>query len=127
MHEATATISVEYVRAKLETLKRQIESVGHGATTGFWVGDAAAERQIKDDWLSGRAQWKAAWSYVISGIESLDDGDFDMGLLRLVEAQSFAVGALGTRLRPDDLHQLAKPAKRRGRPSGKKNPAGANN
>ena len=127
MEESTASVSAAYVRARLETLKAQIESVGHGATTSYWVGDTAAERQVKDDWRAGRAQWEAAWKNVTRGIKSLEDGDFDLALLSLLEAQSLAIGALGTRLRPDDTYQLAKPAKPRGRPSGKKNLTGTNN
>lgn len=127
MEESTASVSVEYVRARLETLKAQIESVGHGATTSFWVGNTAAERQVKDDWRAGRTQWETAWANVKRGIRALEDSDYDLALLSLLEAQSFVIGALGTRLRPDDIYQLAKPAKPRGRPSGKKNSTETNN
>lgn len=127
MEESTASVSAEQVRVRLETLRAQIEGVGHGATTSFWVGSIATERQVKDDWISGRAQWEAAWTNVTLGIKALERGNFDQALLMLLEAQSLAIGALGTRLRPDDTYQLGKPAKRRGRPSGKKNLTGAGN
>jgi hypothetical protein len=109
-------VSAEMIRGRLETLRFQIERVGFGETTrAFWVGDAAAERRQKDDWASGRTFWEEAHRWVRSGLEALDNGAADLALECLLEAYPQALNALGTRLRPDDLKQLAKPARPRGR------------
>lgn len=104
-----------YIRARLETLRAQIEGVGHGARMGGFVLDVAGERQTRDDWAAGRIAWEAAWRHARRGLEALDRGDHETALSNLIEGQAQAIAALGTRLRPDDLKQLAKPAKTRGR------------
>lgn len=110
-----ATMEAQYIRARLEKLKAQIEGVGHGATMGYWVGDVAGERRHHDDWAAGRAFWHTAWSNANAGLEASAEGNHDRALNFLLEAQAMAIDALGSRLRPDDLKQLAKPAKARGR------------
>lgn len=120
-------LGAEYIRARLDTLKRQIEDVGHGATLGFWVGDRATERRQIDDLGAGRVEWETAHMNAKRGIAAMDAGDFTAAVLYLLEAQAHAINALGIRLRPDDLRQLAKPAKPRGRPAGTNRPGGTKN
>ncbi|KGJ04992.1 hypothetical protein IT41_08195 [Paracoccus halophilus] len=112
--------SGEMIQARLETLIRQIEAVGYGATTSYWVGDVVTERQLKDDLASGRTHWTTALARARSGIRALDDENYDLALDYLLEANSLAIAALGLRLsrvrEQEGLKLLAKPAKRRGRP-----------
>jgi hypothetical protein len=110
-----------YIRARLETLKAQIESVGHGAAVGYWVGDVAGKRQISHDWASGRASWHRAAQHVEWGLKALGEGNHDFALSCLLEAQAFAVAALGVRLataarKGAGLDLLAKPAGKAGAP-----------
>lgn len=110
----------DYIRERLVWIKQTIERIGHGATLGFWVGETTVERQYRDDEASGRVFWFTALQNAKSGIKALEADDYSQALFRLLEAQAHMINALGVRLRPDDLHQLSKPAKRRGRPAGKK-------
>ncbi|MDP5309138.1 hypothetical protein [Paracoccus spongiarum] len=117
---AVGKTSDDMIRARLEALIRKIEGVGHGATTSFWVGDAASERQSKDDLQSGRTYWVTALKNAKNGIRELDNQNCDFALEYLLEANSLAIDALGLRLsrvrNEEGLKLLAKPAKPRGRP-----------
>lgn len=112
-------ISVEAIRGRLQTLVGQINGVGSGATTGYWVGDAAAERQVQDDLESGRLFWSTALRRAESGLKALDNDNPDFALIYLLEAHQLAIDALGLRLSrvrdQEGLKLLAKPAKPRGR------------
>lgn len=118
------------VRGRLETLKAQIEAVGHGASIGGWVGDRANDRSVHHDLQSGRTHWESAWRHANNGLVALDDGNLNLGLSYLLAAHELAFGALLKRLdkaarKGEGLDSLAKPAGKPGAPRKRKvQPAG---
>ncbi len=111
----------ERLRDRLELLIKKTASAEQ-LSAGYWgVGIPAVERQISDDWSSGRISWRAAWQYAKQGLAAIDRDDLDMADLYAWLATDMYVAALEARLshRPADLALLTRPAGRRGRP---KNP-----
>jgi hypothetical protein len=112
--------TIEWFRSRLETLLEKTESAAVLDTemAGWWGRDAAAERQFKDDLVSGRVAWRVARKSAQRGLRALDDGDLEKADIYIWEATIHCFIALETRLshRPADMAVLAKPAQRRGRP-----------
>jgi hypothetical protein len=83
---------------------------------GWWVGDVAGERQVKDNLAAGRLSWQAAHGFARNGIAALEAGNIDMARDYAWEATEHFISAVLTRVRPSELAVLNKPAARRGRP-----------
>ncbi len=107
----------EPLRRRLTNLLEKTESAER-LVPGYWLGTAAAERQIVDDMRAGRLDWRGAHNAARAGLAALDEGDRDTALLGAWAATDLYVAALEAlvRTRPGLLKAFNRPAAPRGRP-----------
>jgi hypothetical protein len=115
------------IRRRLSRIVEATKSAADSPpSAGWWVGDAAGERQAGDDLKAGRIRWHEARRCALAGLTALDGGDLEEADIYAWMATDHFIVAILTRLRPSDLAVLGKPASRRGRPRGSPNVKGRN-
>ena len=86
------------------------------AVPGYWVGDVADERRVKDDIKAGRLAWRSRasdrpeWGY-----KALPTGNLALAKELLVDRDGLVHRALESRIEPKDMAFLSNSAQRRGR------------
>lgn len=106
----------DLLRDRLLTLIEKTKSAERLKAGGWWVGDVAGERRMRDDLVSGRVYWTNAHDHSRRGLESLDAGNRELALTYAWSATDFYVAALESRVRPADFAALGRSSERRGRP-----------
>lgn len=103
---------------------RMIAKTATAATfrpAGWWDGDKADERQVRDDLAAGRVSLNQAYEDARSGLAALDAGDLEAARQHAWSATDHYVTSLELRLqrlRPAVREKLLRPAGRRGAPRG---------
>ena len=106
----------ESLQDRLERLAAETAPGAALSPASFWKGDKAGERQVKDDWAAGRMALHYAHRHANSGLAALKAGDMDLADVYAWESAFLYIEALKSRIRPDDVQYLSRPAKKRGRP-----------
>jgi hypothetical protein len=116
-------VNADSLRTGLNWILRITESartLPADGIVGYWDGDIAGERQVRDNWAAGRAHWHTAHANAKHGLEALERGDLEQANMWLQQAKTFCIEALLKRVQPEDLAALARPSKKRGRRPKKK-------
>jgi hypothetical protein len=112
--------SIAKTRGKLRDIVASVEFVGvpDGGVAFDLTGKGGDSeiRRMKDDAASGRLWLWYAKSAAEMGIAAADEMNGWAALACLIEAQKYLIDALLSTVRPDDIANLGKPARRRGRP-----------
>jgi hypothetical protein len=101
------------LRWQLTAIKDKTSSAETLKLGGWWVGDVAGERQVRDDLAAGRLEWRAAWNSARSGLKALDQGDLVKAGVWLANARSHYISVLEKRVRSQDMEILSRPSKKR--------------
>ncbi|WP_442753859.1 hypothetical protein ACNHKD_12745 [Methylocystis sp. JAN1] len=104
----------DLIRSRLTNLLEKTASAENLSGGGYWVGDKAEERRVLDDWKTGRLSWKMVRRAAKLGLEALDNGDHEAALEFAWMSTSYYIEVLENRVRPSDLAELGRPAKKRG-------------
>lgn len=107
------------LRRRLTRLFQATAGAAKQGSGGWWIGDVAGERQVKDNLAAGRLSWRAAHRCAREGLTALEDGNLDVARSYAWDATDHFISAVLTRVRPSDFEMLNKPAARRGRPAKK--------
>jgi len=103
------------MRRRLEEIAAATVSAQNVKPAGWWIGDNAGERRVKDDMKAGRLAWNTAHRDAKSGLLALDANDLEMAEVYLWSATDFLLSALWSRIEPADIEFLSNSAKPRGR------------
>jgi hypothetical protein len=112
------------LRSQLTTIKNKTASAEILKPGSWWVGDLAAQRQVRDNLAAGRLEFRGAWHSACYGLDALDEGDLDAAEIWLTNALWLYINVLEKRVRPDDVAMLARSIQKRGRPLGARSKKG---
>lgn len=87
---------------------------GDEISTGFWVGDKAAERAVMDNLQVRRIHFQTAREGARRGLEALENGDIEYAKKALRECQLLGAAAIEAQLKPSQRKALSKDAALRG-------------
>jgi len=105
-------IDPDWIKRRLKEIVASTQ--GERISTGFWVGDTAAERRASDNLRSGRIHWQQSRESAQRGLEALAKGDMEYAELALRSAEALRATAIEGQLKPSQFETLLRDAGVRG-------------
>jgi hypothetical protein len=109
-------MTADRLHRRLTRLADATASAAKLRPASWWVGDVAGQRRVLDDMAAGRLNWSSANKMARLGLKALAEGDLEMAEICAWSATDHYIAALEARIRPDDMNELGRINKRRGRP-----------